>query len=84
MARKNIVGWKIREIRIAKGMTVAQLSSALPKSSPLSCEELVQIELANQKVYDHQVLAISQALGVRPCDLFGTPPRKRRPKQEPK
>ena len=83
MSLRNVVGWQIRKIRIAKGMTVAQLSSALPKSSPLSCEELVRIELANQKVYDHQILAISQALGVRISDLFATPPRKRRAKKGP-
>ena len=84
MARKNIVGWNVRRIRIAKGMTVAQLSSALPKSSPLSCEEIAQIELGTRKVLDYQVQAISQALGVRLSELFATPPRKRRAKKGPR
>ena len=84
MARKNIVGWKIREIRIAKGMTVAQLSSALPKSSPLSSEELAQMELGTRRVLDYQVQAISQVLEVSLSDLFATPPTKRRPKKGPK
>ena len=84
MDRKNIVGWNIRRIRVAKGLTVYQLSSALPKSSPLSCEEIARMELGIRKVYDYEIQAISQALGVRISELFGTPPRKRRPKQEKK
>ena len=84
MDRKNIVGWQIRRIRIARGLTVNQLSSALPKSSPLTSEELAQIELGTRIIYDHQILAISQAMGVRISELFATPPRNRRPKREPK
>ena len=78
MDRKNIVGWEIRKFRIARRLTIDQLASALPKSSPLSSEELAQIELGTLRVLDYQVQAISQALGVRPSELFGTPPRKRR------
>ena len=84
MDRKNITGWNIRKIRIQRGLTVHQLSSALPNSSPLSSEELAQIELGTRKIFDYQVQAISQVLGVRLSDLFATPPRKRRAKQEPK
>ena len=83
MSLKNITGWQIRRFRIAKRLTVNQLSSALPTTAPLTSEELAQIELGTRKVYDHEILAISQALGVRISDLFGTPPRKRRPKREP-
>ena len=83
MALKNIVGWQIRRIRIAKGLTVHQLSSALPPSSPLTSEELAQMELGTRKIFDYQVQAISQAMGVRISDLLGTPSRKRRPKREP-
>lgn len=83
MALKNITGWRLRQFRIQKGLTVNQLSSALPPSSPLTSEEIARIELGTRKVYDHEILAISQALGVRVSDLFGTPPRKRRPKREP-
>lgn len=83
MDRKNFVGWQIRRIRIAKGLTVHQLSSALPPSSPLTSEEIARIELGTLRVLDFQVQAISQALGVRISDLFGTPPRKRRAIQEP-
>ena len=84
MDRKNVTGWQIRHIRIQRGMTVHQLASALPPSSPLTSEEIARIELGTRKVYDHEIQAISQALGVRISELFGTPPRKRRPKQEPK
>lgn len=84
MESKNVTGWNIRQIRLRKDLTVAQLSSALPSSSYLSCEELIQVELCNRKVYDHELWAISQVLGVCPSDLFGTPPRNRRPKQEPR
>lgn len=84
MDRKNIVGWNIRQIRIQKGLTAHQLSSALSESSPLSSEEIAQIELGTRKIFDYQVQAISQSLGVRISELFGTPPRKRRAKQEPR
>jgi transcriptional regulator with XRE-family HTH domain len=73
MDRKNITGWQIRRIRIAKGLTIAQLSSALPKSSPLSSEQITQIELGTRMIYDHQIQAISQALGASIADLYATP-----------
>ena len=83
MERMNITGWNIRRIRIEKGLTVHQLSLALPKSSPLSSEELAQMELGTRKILDYQIQAISQALGVRLSELFDTSPKKQSPKQEP-
>ena len=83
MDRKNATGWQIRKFRIAKGLTIAQLASALPPSSPLTSEQITQMELGTLRVLDYQVQAISQALGVRLSDLFGTPLRKQPPKQEP-
>ena len=83
MDRMNATGWRIRKFRIAKGLTIDQLASLLPKSSPLSSEELTQMELGTRRVLDYQVQAISQALGVRISELFGTPPRKRRAKMGP-
>ena len=79
MALKNIIGWQIRRIRIQKGMTVHHLSSALPNSSPPSSEELAQIELGTRKIYDHELLAISQVFGVSIEDRYATPPRKTLP-----
>ena len=76
MESKNITGWNIRRIRIAKGLTVHQLSSALPNSSPLTSEELAQMELGTKKVYDSQVMAISQVLKVPVATLFVTPHKK--------
>ena len=84
MAKKNIVGWRIRRLRIEKGLTVAQLSSALPTQSFLSSEELIQVELGNRRVYDHELWAISRVLGVSVADLYNAPPGNRRTKQEPK
>ena len=75
MALKNIVGWQIRHVRIRRGMTVNQLSSALPKSSPLTSEMIGQIELANRKLYDQELLAISKVLGVSIEDLYATSPK---------
>ena len=83
MGSKNITGWQITKFRIAKGLTIGQLASALPPSSPLTSEQITQMELGTLKVLDYQVQAISQALGVRLSDLFATPPRKRRGKTEP-
>ena len=79
MAIMNLTGWNIRRIRIEKGMTVNQLSSALPPSSPLTSEMIAQIELANRKVYDQELLAISKILGVSIEDLYATSPRKTSP-----
>ena len=84
MDRQNITGSQIRQIRIGRGITVYQLSKALPASAPLSCEEIAQIELGIRKVYDFELLGISKAHGVTIKDLFGTPPVKRHPKQEKK
>ena len=70
MSSKNITGWNIRRIRIEKGLTVAQLSSALSTLSFLSCEELIQVELGNRKVYDHGLWAICQILKVPVSELF--------------
>ena len=72
MALKNIIGWQIRRIRIQKGLTVNQLSSALPASSPLTSEEIAGVELGTRKVYDHEIQAISQALKVSVEDLYAT------------
>lgn len=83
MESKNIVGWQIRKFRIQKGLTIHQLSSALANSTPLSSEELAQMELGTRRVLDYQVQAISRALEIRLSDLFATPPTKRRPKKGP-
>lgn len=81
MDRKNIVGWQIRQLRIQKGMTVAQLASALPPSAILCAGEIAEVELQTRKIYDLELLGISRALGVRISELFGTPRRKRRAKK---
>ena len=75
MALKNIIGWQIRHIRIQRDMTVNQLSSALPSSSPLTSEEIARIELGTRKVFDHEIQALSQALKVSVEDLYATSPR---------
>jgi transcriptional regulator with XRE-family HTH domain len=74
--RKNITGWQIRRFRIERKMTVDALSSSLPKASPLTPEELREIELGTRKIYDDQILIISQALGVSVSDLFPTRHKK--------
>ena len=69
---KNILGWQIRRIRIQKGLTVNQLSSALPASSPLTSEEIAGIELGTRKVFDHEIQALSKALKVSIEDLYAS------------
>lgn len=71
---KNIIGWQIRNIRIQKGLTVNQLSSALPASSPLTSEEIAGIELGTRKVFDHEIQALSEVLKVSIEDLYATSP----------
>ena len=69
---KNIIGWQIRRIRIRRGMTVNQLSSALPALSPLTSEEIAGIELGTRKVFDHEIQALSKVLKVSIEDLYAT------------
>lgn len=70
MSLKNVTGWNIRRIRLQKGLTIHQVSSALPTHSFLSSEELIQVELCNRKVYDHELWAICQVLKVPVSELF--------------
>lgn len=76
MESKNITGWNIRQIRIAQGMTVHQLASALPASAILSSGEVAEIEVGTRKVYDYEISGISKALGVPIKSLFITPQKK--------
>lgn len=73
MESKNVTGWQIRRIRIAKGMTVHQLASALPPSAILSSGEVAEIEVGTRKAYDYEIQGIAMALGVTVADLFLTP-----------
>ena len=79
MESKNIVGQNIRQLRIKKGLTVHQLSSALPPSAILCSGEVAEIEVGTRKVYDYELQGIARALGVTVADLFFTP-RKKVPK----
>ena len=76
MDRKNITGWNIRRIRIAKGMTVHKLASALPTSAILASGEVAEIEVGTRKAYDYEIQGIARALGVTVADLFLTPHKK--------
>ena len=76
MTSKNIVGRQIRRIRIARGMTVHQLASALPTSAILSSGEVAEIEVGTRKVYDYEIQGIARALEVTVADLFLTPQKK--------
>ena len=73
MTSKNVTGWQIRRFRIAKGMTVHQLASALPPSAILSAGELAEIEIQTGKVYDYEIKAIADVLKVPIDALFATP-----------
>ena len=84
MSLKNVTGWNIRRIRIQKGLTIHQVSSALPTPSYLSSEELIQVELRNRTIHDHELWAISQALDVSVADLYRVSSGNRRTKQEPR
>ena len=72
----NIVGRNIRRLRIAKGLTIHDLASALPPSAILSAGELAEIEVRTEKIYDYEIQAIAQALKVPIDALFVTPQKK--------
>lgn len=67
---KNCTGWLIRKHRIAKGLTVDQLSSALGPQCPIRPEALRQIEICQRKVYDFQLAHLASVLGVRVGDFY--------------
>lgn len=70
MSLKNVTGWNIRRIRLQKGLTIHQVSSALPTQSFLSSEELIQVELRNRTIHDHELWAICQILKVPVSELL--------------
>ena len=72
----NIVGRNIRRLRIAKGLTIHDLASALPPSAILSAGELAEIEVRTEKIYDYEIQAIAKVLKVPIDALFGTPQKK--------
>ena len=76
MTSKNVTGWQIRRFRIAKGMTVHQLASALPPSAILSAGELAEIEVRTEKIYDYEIQAIANVLKVPIDALFATSQKK--------
>ena len=76
MTSNNVSGWQIGRFRIAKGLTVHQLASALPPSAILSAGELAEIEVRAGRVYDYEIKAIADVLKVPIDALFATPQRK--------
>ena len=71
MPLENLIGWNVRRIRIAKGMTIPDLCRRL-KGASISAEEFVLLETRSRRVMDYEIKAIAEALEVNPDDLFRT------------
>ncbi len=69
---KNIVGAKVREIRIAKGMSQQALSDKLETMAIYICRGSVsRIEDRQRTVTDIELYGLSKALDISINDLFG-------------
>ena len=71
MPLENLIGWQVRRIRIAQGITIPDLCRRL-KGASISAEEFVLLETRSRRVMDYEIKAIAGALGVPPDDLFVT------------
>ncbi len=70
---KNLVGARVREIRIAKGLSQQALSNKLETMAIYICRGSVsRIEDRQRTVTDIELYGLSKALDVSVSDLFGT------------
>lgn len=69
--RKNIIGEKVRVLRLAKGMTQSTLAAQLQLAG-LECSPLtvLRIENGTRFVPDYEVKALSEVFGVPYSTLF--------------
>ena len=68
----NIIGYKVREARIAAGLSQKQLSERLELMAVYTCRGSVsRIENGKRAVTDIELDAISKVLGVSLDYLFG-------------
>ena len=68
---KNIIGKKVRELRIQKGLTQDQLAAKL-EINEIKIDRIVisRIESGNRFVPDYELLEIAKALDVTPNHLL--------------
>jgi len=68
---KNIIGKKVRELRLQKGLTQDQLAAKL-EINEIKIDRIVisRIESGNRFVSDYELLEIAKALEVTPNQLL--------------
>lgn len=68
---KNIIGKKVRELRLQKGLTQDQLAAKL-EINEIKIDRIVisRIESGNRFVSDYELLEIAKALEVTPNHLL--------------
>lgn len=72
MRRKNLVGDRVREIRILKGISQQALSNRLETMAIYICRgSISRIEDKQRTVTDIELYGLSKALDVSIPDLFG-------------
>jgi transcriptional regulator with XRE-family HTH domain len=70
---KNISGQKIRRLRMARGLSVEELSIRMERCcAALSASQITRIETRARRVIDRELCAFGKALGVSVSRLLGS------------
>lgn len=71
--KKNLIGRRVRELRIAKGMSQQQVSNKLELLAIYVCRGSVsRVEDYSRTVTDLELFGFAQVLGVNVADLMET------------
>lgn len=81
MSSKNITGRNIARTREQKGLTIEQVAFGLPADFVMGPKELHEKEAGQKRIYDIELLAIANFLGVSVDSLFGTPQHRKKHKK---
>ena len=70
--KRNIIGHKVKQLRLAKGLTQQQLAGLLEQEGVYANREIVSaIERHIRKVLDFELVAFAKCLEVSVSDLLG-------------
>lgn len=71
--KKNLIGRRVRELRIAKGMSQQQVSNKLELLAIYVCRgSISRVEDYSRTVTDLELFGFAQVLGVNVADLMET------------
>jgi transcriptional regulator with XRE-family HTH domain len=68
---RNLVGGRVRKLRLHLGLSVEELSTRLKNAgTPLSLEQIARIESGKRRVVDYELWGLAKVLRVRVSWLF--------------